>query len=92
MLMWYIVHCKGQFPKQYNIRKDMVRKCDVIHMKKKCIKCESKFKYEPDDTYWNEDGSESVKLVRCKECNCIQPIKYINMKNPNDDQRFYYYN
>ena len=57
--------------------------------KKKCIKCGGKFNYEQEETFWDEKGSESVKLVRCKECGCIQPIKYEKMNNPNTDIRYY---
>ena len=61
-------------------------------MRKKCIKCKEKFNYDIDDTHWNEDGSESVKLVRCNACECLQPIRYVEMKNPNNDKRYYFIN
>ena len=60
-------------------------------MKKKCIRCGTEFHYDNEDTYWNEVGSESTKLIDCPECNCAQAIKYIDMKNPNHDERFYFF-
>ena len=60
-------------------------------MKKECIRCGENFSYNKEDTYWNESGSESVKLVNCPECKCAQAIKYCTVKNPNTDQRFYFF-
>ena len=60
-------------------------------MRKKCIRCGEKFSYNNEDTYWNEVGSESTKLIDCPTCHCTQAIKYIDMKNPNNDERFYFF-
>ena len=60
-------------------------------IKKECIRCRQNFEYHPTECYWNEKGSESVKLVDCKECGCIQPIKYEPMRNPNTDVRYYFF-
>lgn len=60
-------------------------------MVKKCIRCENKFQYNNEETFWNEEGSESVKLVNCKNCNCTQAVKYIDAKNPNNDEKYYFF-
>ena len=58
-------------------------------MTRKCVKCDEKFSFQDTDTYWDEKGSESVKLVSCKSCGCVQAIRYINSTNPNTDKRFF---
>lgn len=58
-------------------------------MTKKCVKCDNKFSFSMDETYWNEKGSESVKLVNCKSCGCPQAVRYINGLNPNTDKRYF---
>ena len=63
-------------------------------MTKRCIRCGEKFSYRYEtDTYWNEVGSESTKLIDCPnpKCKCAQAIKYIDIKNPNNDERFYFF-
>lgn len=55
---------------------------------KKCIKCGNRFEYLPEDTFWDEHGSSSTKLVKCP-CGCIQAVKYGTLHDVNNDERYY---
>lgn len=57
-------------------------------LSKKCIKCGERFDYLPKDTYWDENGTSSTKLVKCP-CGCVQAIKYGNLHEVNKDIRYY---
>lgn len=60
----------------------------------KCKKCHESFVYESDDIRWDENGfGYSTKLIRCKHCNCINVIKYVEdygFSKMNTDRRLYY--
>ena len=61
---------------------------------KTCSRCKSLFSFEPDEVFWDEHGTGySTKLIRCKECNCINVIEHIEDygMNTNLDLRFYEY-
>ncbi len=55
---------------------------------KKCVKCGNEFEYSQDETWWNENGMSSTKLVKCP-CGCIQAIKYGKLHDVNKDSRYY---
>lgn len=56
-----------------------------------CKKCNSTFKYEPDDIFWIEQGMYSEKVIKCPECGCINVIKYVDgfNQNPNFNRRYF---
>lgn len=56
---------------------------------KKCIKCNEYFSYTQEDTWWDENGMSSTKLVKCPYCNCVQAIKYGKLQDLNNDERYY---
>ena len=39
--------------------------------------------------WWDDKGTESVKLLECPFCGKIQVIKYEPIHNPNYDKRYY---
>lgn len=59
-----------------------------------CKKCNSSFKYEPDDIFWDEKGyAYSTKLVRCSECGCVNVLGYVEdygFSKLNTDRRLYF--
>ena len=57
---------------------------------KKCVKCGENFSYTQKNTFWDENGMSSTKLVRCP-CGCVQAIKYGKLHDVNNDERFYEY-
>ena len=56
---------------------------------KKCIKCKQDFIFFPEETWWNENGSSSTKLVKCPSCGCVQAVKYGSLHDVNMDMRYY---
>lgn len=47
-----------------------------------CIKCSDRFRYEPEETWWDYRGFDyDAKLVKCPHCGCINVIKYVEMPN-----------
>lgn len=58
---------------------------------KKCIKCGERFTYTQEQTWWDENGTSSTKLVKCQCCGCVQAIKYSSLHNVNVDLRYYEY-
>ncbi len=61
---------------------------------KKCIKCKEDISYKNSETFWDENGfGYSTKLIKCKNCNCINVIKHIQDKSMelNNDKRYYKY-
>ena len=56
-----------------------------------CKKCNEKFSYNHQDTWWNEQGMTSVKLIKCTHCGCIQAVLYddFSMHDVNNDERYY---
>lgn len=58
---------------------------------KKCKKCNSKFTYTDNQSWWDYSGMTDTKLVRCPNCNTINVIKYIESSGlyVNSDQRYY---
>lgn len=58
---------------------------------KKCNKCKDYFNYMPSDTYWQEFGTYSGKLVKCPNCGTINVIKYVEAAglHVNTDKRYY---
>lgn len=65
-----------------------------MYNNKTCIKCKDDFVYRYDETWWDENGSTSTKLVKCPYCNCIQAVTYRddNAFRLNFDKRYYIYN
>lgn len=61
---------------------------DLKH-NKKCTKCKEEFVYFQEDTWWDYQGINNVKLVKCPFCGSIQSVKYEEPINPNFDRRFY---
>ena len=59
-----------------------------------CKKCNSIFKFKPDDIFWNEKGyGYSTKLVRCSECGCANVLGYVEdygFSKLNTDRRLYF--
>ena len=59
-----------------------------------CKKCGSSFMFKPDDVFWDEKGfSYSTKLVKCKHCDCINVLKYVEdygLSKLNTDVRLYF--
>lgn len=58
----------------------------------KCKKCSTDFYFVPDeDTWWNEEGTYSEKLVKCTNCDCINVVQYVDgyNQNPNLDERYF---
>lgn len=46
-----------------------------------CYHCNHIFRYQPEDTWYDEHGSGyCTKLVKCPECGQIIIIKYLNDK------------
>ena len=62
---------------------------EQIRSSKQCKKCKSNFYYTSDDTFWNENGMSSTKLVKCPDCGCIQAIRYGKLHDVNFDERYY---
>ena len=59
-----------------------------------CKKCGEDFIYEWQDEYWDENGSESTKLVNCPYCKTPVVIGYWSShkwEDVNQDPRFYNY-
>lgn len=56
---------------------------------KKCIKCNEDFIWFLEETWWDYQGLEPVKLTKCPNCGCIQTLEYEEMVNPNYDKRYY---
>lgn len=56
---------------------------------KVCSKCKEDFIYKQEETWWNEQGMSSVKLVKCPYCGCIQAIKFGELHDVNKDARYY---
>ncbi len=56
---------------------------------KKCIKCKEDFVYFHNETYWDESGSSSVKLVKCPYCKTPQALKFGRLYDTNNDTRYY---
>lgn len=55
-----------------------------------CKYCESKIdKSSKPKIWWDESGTESVKLIKCPFCGKIQVIKYEPCCNLNYDERYY---
>jgi hypothetical protein len=61
---------------------------------KKCRKCNSKFTYTSEDTWWDYSVFTNTKLVKCPDCGCVQAVKYEEGfgLDVNSDSRFYEYN
>lgn len=62
--------------------------------KRKCSKCKEEFDYDDRDTFFDEKGyGYSTKLVKCKNCNCINILNHYEDKslNLNYDERYYNY-
>lgn len=57
---------------------------------KECIKCKEDFVFFPNETYWDESGSSSVKLVKCPYCGTPQALKFGKLHDVNNDDRYYY--
>lgn len=54
-------------------------------MQKKCKKCGEVFEYDEKDCWWNYEGMDyDAKLVKHKECGCINVIRYVEMPNRDD--------
>lgn len=59
---------------------------------KKCKKCNSKFTYTDNQSWWDYSGFTNTKLVKCPDCGCVQPVKYDERGlDVNNDSRFYEY-
>jgi len=56
---------------------------------KTCSKCWETFIYFPNEIYWDYNGSENRKLVKCPFCNTVQTIQYEKQVNVNYDERLY---
>ena len=56
---------------------------------KTCSKCWETFIYFPDEAFWDNNGTENRKLVKCPYCEQVQTIKYEKQININYDERFY---
>jgi RNase P subunit RPR2 len=57
-----------------------------------CQSCDSIFEYQPEDVWFDERGTGySTRLVRCKHCNKIVILGYLedNGLDVNNDSRFY---
>lgn len=56
-----------------------------------CKKCNKVFEYTDEQSYWQEAGTYSVKLVKCPDCNTINVIRYIDAPglHVNEDSRYY---
>lgn len=62
---------------------------EICSTRKVCIKCKKEFEYSQADTWWDENGSSSTKLVSCPKCNCAQPIQFGYIHDVNNDERYY---
>ena len=58
---------------------------------RKCIRCNSRFVYNPEECKWDYNGTEPVKIVQCPECATWNPIRYEAMQNVNNDKRYYFF-
>lgn len=57
-----------------------------------CKKCTHVVRYNNNDTYWDESGSCSVKLVKCPLCGTPIIIKYEEELSlyVNEDERYFF--
>lgn len=64
---------------------------EQIRSSKKCVKCSERFEFLQEDTWWDYSGYTDVKLVKCPNCNTINPIKYRDTPGlyVNTDKRYY---
>ena len=56
-----------------------------------CKKCGEDFIFKPNETFWDEKGTFSVKLTKCRNCGCPNVIKTEREHNVNFDKRYYAY-
>ena len=56
-----------------------------------CSKCDTEFIFLPEEAWWNEQGTYSVKLTKCPCCKTINAVKYINAAGlyVNSDRQYY---
>lgn len=43
---------------------------------KRCRKCKQSFEYTDKETSWDYKGFTPTKIVACKNCGCIQAVRY----------------
>ena len=54
-----------------------------------CSSCKEAVVYFPNETWWDYQGTNPVKLVKCPNCGKIQSVKYEKTQNLNFDRRYY---
>ena len=56
-----------------------------------CRKCNHEFVFLPSETWWNEQGTYSEKLVKCTCCESINSVRYVDAigLRLNYDKKYY---
>ena len=61
-------------------------------MTKYCARCKERFHYKRSDTWVDRKGyNYDTELVKCKNCGCINIVKYIEYDLQEREQWYYEY-